>query len=95
MSQRVEKTLVIKNDLGLHIRTAGKLVGTANRFQASVKMAKDDYEVDGKSIMGVLTLIAPKGTEILFTVCGEDALECMEAIERLIESRFDETGGAA
>lgn len=94
MSRTAEKTLTIKNDLGLHIRTAGKLVGAASRFRSSVKMAKDGEEVDGKSIMGVLTLIAPKGTEILFTATGEDAEECLAEIERLIESRFGEDAPA-
>ena len=90
MSPKFEKTLTIKNDLGLHIRTAGKLVSTVNRFQAAVTVAKDGYEVDGRSIMGVLTLVAPKGTEIVVTVSGADAADCLLAIEQLVEENFGE-----
>ncbi|MCA9771604.1 MAG: HPr family phosphocarrier protein [Myxococcales bacterium] len=85
----VEKTLFIENELGLHLRSAGNLVTLASRFRSSIKLSKDgEDEVDGKSIMGVLTLGAPRGTALNFRVEGEDAERCAWAIERLVAGHF-------
>jgi phosphotransferase system HPr (HPr) family protein len=86
----IEKTVVIKNKLGLHARAAVKFVNTANRYGASVKIIKDETEIDGKSILGILTLAATQGSSILLRVSGKDEAEAWKALAALISSRFDE-----
>lgn len=87
---KVAKKLEIKNKLGLHARAAALLVQTVNRFTAEVKICKDGQVVDGRSIMGVLTLAATKGSKIHVEAKGKDAEEAMRAIERLVEKKFHE-----
>ncbi len=86
----IEKKLTLKNKLGLHARAAAKLVQTAEQFKSEIKIVKDNVEADGKSILGVLLLAAPIGTELTFIVDGEDENEAMKAIEDLIEDKFGE-----
>ena len=88
---RHERSFVIVNALGLHARAAAQLVQLANRFRAEVHVEKDGTQVNGKSIMGVLTLAAAKGTEISVCVEGADADEAMTALAKLIENGFGET----
>lgn len=78
------------NRLGLHARAAAQLVQTANRFKADVIVIKDNEEVNGKSIMGLLMLAAPVGSQLRVTVSGEDAEEAMQAIGALIHDGFGE-----
>lgn len=87
---KVVKKLEIKNKLGLHARAAALLVQTVNRFSAEVKISKDGQIVDGRSIMGVLTLAAAKGSKIQVEVKGRDAEEVARAIEKLVEKKFHE-----
>ena len=68
----LEKTVVIKNRLGLHARPAAMLVQTVSKFKAKVKILKGDQEVDGKSIIGIMTLAAANGTTLRLIVDGED-----------------------
>lgn len=86
----VEKTFVIGNKLGLHARPAAVFVQTANRFEASVEVQKEDLKIDGKSIMGIMTLAAEMGSSITVRVTGKDAEAAMEALAKLIESNFGE-----
>jgi phosphocarrier protein HPr len=86
----IEKNYVIKNRLGLHARAAAQLVQLANRFKADVLVRKDGLEVNGKSIMGILMLAAPKGSRIEVSVRGEDATAAMAAIGELIDDGFGE-----
>ncbi len=86
-----ERTFVIVNALGLHARAAAQLVQTANRYQAEIHVEKDGVEVNGKSIMGVLTLAAAKGTQINVTCRGDDAEVAMQALAAIIEAGFGET----
>jgi len=86
----LQKSFTIINRLGLHARAAAQLVQTANRFTSEVLVEKDDIEVNGKSIMGILLLAAPKGTEIALTVTGSDESEAMAALTNLIEDGFGE-----
>ena len=86
----VERTFVIGNKLGLHARPAAVFVQTANRFEASVEVQKEDIKIDGKSIMGIMTLAAEKGSLITVRATGKDATEAMEALAKLIESNFGE-----
>ena len=87
---RLERTFLIVNALGLHARAAAQLVQTANRYKAEVHVEKDGSDVNGKSIMGVLTLAAAKGSEILVSCDGEDAPEAMAALATVIENGFGE-----
>jgi phosphocarrier protein len=86
----LQKSFTIINRLGLHARAAAQLVQTANRFDSEVLVEKDDIEVNGKSIMGILLLAAPKGTEISVKVSGDDEAEAMGALSNLIEDGFGE-----
>ncbi len=88
---RHARTFVIVNTLGLHARAAAQLVQCANRYKAEVLVEKDGQEVNGKSIMGVLTLAAAKGSSISVTIEGDDAERSMEALAKVIESGFGET----
>jgi phosphocarrier protein HPr len=86
----VERTFVIGNKLGLHARPAAVFVQTANRFESSVEVQKEDLKIDGKSIMGIMTLAAEMGSSITVRVTGKDAAEAMEALAKLIGSNFGE-----
>lgn len=86
----VEKQITIINKLGLHARAAAKLINTTSRFSADIRLNKDGREVDGKSIMAVMMLAASKGTTLLISAEGSDELQALEAIETLINNRFDE-----
>ena len=87
---KVVRKLEIKNKLGVHARAAALLVQMVNRFSAQVTFSKDGQTTDGRSIMGVLTLAATQGSKIQFEATGEDAERAVRAIERLIDSRFNE-----
>ena len=86
----LKKKVAIINRLGLHARAAAKFVKLANRFKSSVKIEKESVQIDGKSILGILTLAAVQGTEITLTITGEDEKQAMKALVRLIEKRFEE-----
>lgn len=85
-----EGTFTIVNRLGLHARAAAQLVQTANRFTSQVHVEKEGDEVNGKSIMGILMLAAPKGSSIKVTVSGEDADDAYRELAALIEDGFGE-----
>lgn len=87
----VVRVLPIVNDLGLHARAATKFVQTANRFPAAeVEVEKDGQVANGKSIMGLLMLVAAKGTEITVRTRGAEATPAMDALAALVASRFGE-----
>jgi phosphocarrier protein HPr len=80
----------IANKHGLHARPAAEFVKLANRFSAEVWVAKEDLEVSGKSIMGVMMLAAEYGSTILIRAAGNDAEEAVDALCSLVASRFGE-----
>jgi len=82
--------LVIENRSGLHARPAAAFVKTANRFRAEITVTKDGDSVNGKSIMGLLTLAAARGTKLVIEAEGEDAAEAVDAIQSLVEGNFNE-----
>jgi len=86
----VEKRITIKNKLGLHARAAVKFVNLSNRFVSSIKIVKDNNEIDGKSILGILTLAATQGTQILLMVSGRDEKAALKALVALINNKFQE-----
>lgn len=87
---RTEKTLTVRNKMGLHARPAALIVQTANKFPCEVTLSKDSQEVNGKSIMGVLMLAAAKGTTVKVKTEGEQAEACAAAIAELFEKGFNE-----
>jgi phosphocarrier protein HPr len=86
----IKKAAIIKNKLGLHARPASLFVKTAGMYKSKVALVKDGFEVDGKSIMGVLMLGAEKNSQVEIKVDGEDEKEALEAILSLIERKFYE-----
>ena len=90
MAEAVERTLTIVNELGLHARAATKFVQLASKFPCDITLAKDGNEVNGKSIMGVLMLVASKGTTIVLRAKGEGAAEAVAAIAALVDDKFGE-----
>ncbi len=85
--QLLNKKLEIVNELGLHARAAANLVKVAEKFSCDIKVKKDGFEVNGKSIMG---LAAQKGSFIELIANGADADEAVCAIENLVADRFGE-----
>ncbi len=85
-----EREFDIRNRHGLHARAAAQLVRVANQYMSEVRLVKEGMEVNGKSIMGVLMLAAPKDTKILVRVVGEDADAALVAIGELIDGKFGE-----
>jgi phosphocarrier protein HPr len=85
-----EREFDILNRLGLHARAAAQLVRLSNGFASEIHVAKDGIEVNGKSIMGVLMLAAPKDAKILIRAIGPDAEEAVTAIGELIAGKFGE-----
>ena len=86
----MEREFEIPNRLGLHARAAAQLVRLANRFSSEIRVVKEGIEVNGKSIMGVLMLAAPKDARILIRADGADAEEAVAAIGALIGRKFGE-----
>ena len=90
MMPTCEGVFPILNKLGMHARAATKFVQTANKFQSEVEVEKDGQTVNGKSIMGVLMLVAAKGTSIKVRTVGEDAQAALAALEELVRNKFGE-----
>jgi phosphocarrier protein HPr len=80
----------IVNKYGLHARPAAEFVKLANRFRAEVWIRKDEVEVSGKSIMGVMMLAAECGSMVSIRATGDDALEAVNALSELVGNRFGE-----
>ncbi|OGS18790.1 MAG: phosphocarrier protein HPr [Elusimicrobia bacterium RIFOXYA2_FULL_40_6] len=85
-----EKNLTIKNKLGLHARPAAMFVQLTTKYKSNIKVFKGDQEVDGKSIMGLMTLAAEMGSQIRLVIEGEDEQDLINKITELVESRFNE-----
>lgn len=86
----VSREAKIRNRLGMHARAAVKFVQLANKYRSEVKVLKDGNEANGKSIMGLLTLVAAHGTSMLLTCEGDDAEEAVAALAALVDSGFGE-----
>jgi len=87
---RAEKTLMIQNELGLHARAGTKFVQCASKFPCEITVTKAGNEVSGKSILSLLTLMAPKGTTITIKAKGERAADAVAALAALIDDKFGE-----
>ena len=86
----VERSAPIVNKLGLHARPAAEFVKIANRFKCQIAVRKDDLEVNGKSIMGMMMLAAECGSALLIRADGDDAAEAIEALLALVAAGFGE-----
>jgi phosphocarrier protein HPr len=84
------RAVTVVNRLGMHARAAAKFVHLATRFQATVLVARDARQMDGKSIMGILLLAAGCGSTLTISADGSDELEAVEALTSLIASGFGE-----
>jgi len=80
----MEKKLIIKNKQGLHARPAALFVQIANKYESDVTVRKGNEEVNGKSIMGLMTLAAGKGSNVILKITGPDAKEAMQELETVI-----------
>lgn len=89
--QRLLQRFKIQNKLGLHARAAAKIVELGNHFEARLFLRKDDKEVDGSSILSILTLSCPRGTEIQARIEGSDSAEFMAKLKELFETHFGES----
>jgi phosphocarrier protein HPr len=89
-SMAVERVVVIPNKYGLHARPAAELVKLAGRFKSEVWVRKDEFEVNGKSIMGVMMLAAECGSEITIRAQGVDAGAAVEQLAALVARGFGE-----
>jgi phosphocarrier protein len=86
----IEIEVQIVNRLGLHARAAARFVHLANGFRSRITVSKDGTRVDGKSILGLLTLAAPHGVRIRLAADGEDESEAIEQLAKLVRDRFGE-----
>lgn len=94
MSADASARVRVPNRHGLHARPAAEFVKIASRFEAEVHVRKDDLEVNGKSIMGVMMLAAEPGSTLHIRASGDDGEEAVEALVKLIESGFGEEDDA-
>jgi phosphocarrier protein HPr len=85
-----ERIVTIRNRAGMHARPAALLVKTASAFKAQILIEKDGERVNGKSIMGVITLGATYQSQLKLIADGPDETPARDAIERLFENRFEE-----
>lgn len=86
-----ERTVQIVNKNGLHARPAAEIVKTAGKFTSDVTIVRDDLEVNGKSIMGVMMLAAECGATILLRASGPDEDAALDALATLVTSKFGES----
>lgn len=84
------QALTIVNRLGLHARAAAKFVSLASQFNSEIVLARNDRQVNGKSIMGIMMLAAGQGANVELNVDGDDENEAMEALCELIVGGFGE-----
>lgn len=91
----VEREVRIANRAGVHARPAALLVRAANRFQADIYLEKDGERVNGKSIMGIIALGAAYRTSLRVIATGADEVEAVEALVRLVESKFQASDTAS
>ncbi len=84
------KELLVLNKMGIHARPAAMIVRVTNKFKSDVFVEKDEEQVNGKSIMGLMMLAAAKGSKIKFLATGEDADKMLTELEALFAKKFEE-----
>ncbi len=84
------RELIVQNKMGIHARPAAMIVRITNKFRAEVLVEKDEEQVNGKSIMGLMMLAAGKGAKVRFIATGADATALLTELEALFARKFDE-----
>ncbi len=87
----VERSVQVQNSHGIHARPAAEIVKVAARFRSAITIVRDDLEVNGKSIMGVMMLAAECGATITIRAVGDDEAAAADALVALVNTRFGET----
>ncbi len=87
---QLTKELLVQNKMGIHARPAAMIVRITNKFKADVFVEKDEEQVNGKSIMGLMMLAAGKDSKVKFLATGDDAPQMLEELEQLFARKFDE-----
>ena len=86
----IEREVTVRNRAGIHTRPASMLVKTASQFESEVYLRRDNYEINGKSVIGVMTLAAEQGAILTLVVEGDDEEEAANAVTELFEDGFGE-----
>lgn len=86
----IEKTVTIKNKAGMHTRPASTLVKIASKYRSEFYIIKNNYRINGKSIIGVMTLAAEQGSEVTLMFDGEDEKKASEEVIKFFEDGFGE-----
>ncbi len=86
----LSQEVVVKNKLGVHARPAAQFVKTSSKFQCDIRVEKDEEEVDGKSIMGLMMLAAGYESTLTISADGVDESEALKTLVELIEGNFEE-----
>jgi len=89
-AKTLTKELLVQNKMGIHARPAAMIVRVTNKFKAEVHVEKEDEQVNGKSIMGLMMLAAAKGSTVRFVAQGPDAEQMLTELEALFAKKFDE-----
>ena len=89
-SPQLIKELLVQNKMGIHARPAAMIVRITNKFKADVFVEKDEEQVNGKSIMGLMMLAAGRGSTVKFIAIGDDAPQMLAELEALFARKFDE-----
>jgi phosphocarrier protein len=92
MPEEYTLDLKVTSKMGVHARPAAMIVRIANKYPAEVYVEKDDEQVNGKSIMGLMMLAAGQGSTLRFMVAGEGAQDMLKEMEELFANEFDEKG---
>ena len=88
--QQFIKELVVQNKMGIHARPAAMVVRITNKYKAEVLVEKEEEQVNGKSIMGLMMLAAGRGSTVKFIAVGDDAPQMLAELEALFARKFDE-----
>jgi len=88
--ETIGREVIIQNEMGLHARSAAKIVQTSEKFESKISLCRDGEVADGKSILDILTLACPKGSVIRVEASGPDAEEAIQEITGLILRGFEE-----
>lgn len=86
----VSRTVTVVNPEGVHARPADMFARTASRFSSEIQVSKNGQSVDGKSILGILTLAAEEGSQLEIDASGEDAAQAIDALAQLVQAGFTE-----
>ena len=86
----IEKSIRIQNITGIHARPAARFVKLASQFKCEVKLIKDDFVVDGKSILGVMSLAAEKGSKLTIRAAGENENDAVVELINLLKQIFED-----